>query len=312
LVSLKDLAIVDVSFLSFDGDADRTVYYIPKLGEDSLTTLEGDKLGALFALWFVTIFKVIKEDQKILQQGDFVTLKEDFSTWTIGCVITAYANGSAADFYKGLGFPVVVEKTGVKYLHKAAHHFDIGIYFEANGHGNVIYKKGKFETLRESVHSLNEIKHNLPSELPEEQKKSLTSLQSNLKLLHLFLSLANQGTGDAISNFMMIECALAYLKINSGLWNEIYVDLHSVNQKIKVKNKDVIKTNYPETRLEYPKELQEQIDMVVQEYHKARAFIRPSGTEDVVRLYAEAEHLDDVKKLAEKIEKIVLLNKEIN
>jgi phosphoacetylglucosamine mutase len=28
--------------------------------------------------------------------------------------------------------------TGVKYLHKAAHNFDIGIYFEANGHGTTI------------------------------------------------------------------------------------------------------------------------------------------------------------------------------
>jgi phosphoacetylglucosamine mutase len=33
----------------------------------------------------------------------------------------------------------VMAKTGVKYLHHKAVEFDIGIYFEANGHGTVIF-----------------------------------------------------------------------------------------------------------------------------------------------------------------------------
>lgn len=31
--------------------------------------------------------------------------------------------------------------TGVKYLHEKAEHFDIGVYFEANGHGTVIFNQ---------------------------------------------------------------------------------------------------------------------------------------------------------------------------
>ena len=30
------------------------------------------------------------------------------------------------------------EPTGVKYLHHAAREYDIGIYFEANGHGTLL------------------------------------------------------------------------------------------------------------------------------------------------------------------------------
>lgn len=40
--------------------------------------------------------------------------------------------------------------TGVKYLHEKAEHFDIGVYFEANGHGTVIFKDsflGKIDAL---------------------------------------------------------------------------------------------------------------------------------------------------------------------
>lgn len=33
--------------------------------------------------------------------------------------------------------PVYCTKTGVKHLHHKAQEFDIGVYFEANGHGTV-------------------------------------------------------------------------------------------------------------------------------------------------------------------------------
>ena len=36
-------------------------------------------------------------------------------------------------------------KTGVKYLHHAALAFDIGVYFEANGHGTVVFSAGFME-----------------------------------------------------------------------------------------------------------------------------------------------------------------------
>jgi phosphoacetylglucosamine mutase len=35
----------------------------------------------------------------------------------------------------------VYAATGVKFLHEKAEHFDIGVYFEANGHGTVIFNE---------------------------------------------------------------------------------------------------------------------------------------------------------------------------
>lgn len=43
--------------------------------------------------------------------------------------------------------------TGVKYLHEKAEHYDIGIYYEANGHGTVIFAKnyiGRYEAVLEN------------------------------------------------------------------------------------------------------------------------------------------------------------------
>ena len=37
------------------------------------------------------------------------------------------------------GVPVACTSTGVKHLHRRAASFDIGVYFEANGHGTVLF-----------------------------------------------------------------------------------------------------------------------------------------------------------------------------
>jgi phosphoacetylglucosamine mutase len=42
-------------------------------------------------------------------------------------------------YLRGRGVEVRFAKTGVKYVHHEAVKYDLGIYFEANGHGTVIF-----------------------------------------------------------------------------------------------------------------------------------------------------------------------------
>ena len=65
----------------------------------------------------------------------------------LGVVQTAYANGASTRFLKNLGIEVSFTPTGVKYLHKKAAQYDIGIYFEANGHGTVLFSDQFLEEL---------------------------------------------------------------------------------------------------------------------------------------------------------------------
>lgn len=51
----------------------------------------------------------------------------------------------------------------------------------------------------------------------------------------------------------------------------------------------MIDTTDAERRAVTPEGLQDSIDALVKKYKQARAFVRPSGTEDVVRVYAEAD-----------------------
>ena len=86
----------------------------------------------------------------------------------------------------------------------------------------------------------------------EGQKEDITQLYHHLKLLYLFLTEANQGVGDAISNYLQVETALAALQMNATAWKAIYTDLHNANSKVVVKNRFAIKVNYDQSRITAP------------------------------------------------------------
>ena len=54
-------------------------------------------------------------------------------------------------FYLCQGIPVACTPTGVKHLHHKALDFDIGVYFEANGHGTVIFSSNAENAIREAA-----------------------------------------------------------------------------------------------------------------------------------------------------------------
>jgi phosphoacetylglucosamine mutase len=45
--------------------------------------------------------------------------------------------------------PVVFTPTGVKHLHHAAEEFDVGVYFEANGHGTILFSNKAIKVFHE-------------------------------------------------------------------------------------------------------------------------------------------------------------------
>ena len=135
---------------SLDGDADRIVFHgfvnkghnsDPSAGSDWIM-LDGDKIAALF----VILLKQTLEAAEPLLHSTSTTTSTTTATTSIshtnirfGVVQTAYANGSSTSFFRSQGVDVSMAKTGVKYLHHVAlEKYDIGVYFEANGHGKRI------------------------------------------------------------------------------------------------------------------------------------------------------------------------------
>merc|ERR1719487_1299384 len=70
----------------------------------------------------------------------------------VGVVQTAYANGASTKYLtEVLGVPVTCVPTGVKHLHHAAESYDIGVYFEANGHGTVLFSPATLAKIRSAA-----------------------------------------------------------------------------------------------------------------------------------------------------------------
>lgn len=116
---------------SFDGDADRLVYYYI---DDSNTfhLLDGDKIALLYIYYLKQLLK---------QSG----LEDRLS---LRMIQTAYANGSSTRYCEEkLNVKTDCVPTGVKHLHSRAKDFDISVYFEANGHGTILFSDKSTEII---------------------------------------------------------------------------------------------------------------------------------------------------------------------
>lgn len=159
--------------------------------------------------------------------------------------------------------------TGVKHLHHAAEHYSVGVYFEANGHGTVLFSPSAVKCFKE-------------------QNPSTPAQQTALNHLVNLTEVINQTVGDALSDMLLVEVVLAHKSFSGVEWDSLYSDLPNRLVKVAVKDKDVFKTEDAERRLTSPPDLQAKIDDLVKKYDGGRSFVRPSGTENVVRVYAEA------------------------
>ena len=242
---------------SFDGDADRIVFY-SQIG-DKLQLLNGDYIAALVFTYLSR--QLVKCDQDL----------------TIGYIYTGYTNNACVEYVKSLPFPknvkvsYVCTATGVKHLHHEALKHDVGVYFEQNGHGNVIFRSiiPEIETLPQFFHPV---------------------------------------IGDGVMDLFATLYILQVLKWDVQDWMKIYTEYPSKLSKCIVLGKTVFKSTENELELIQPLFLQHYIMRLcaIQE-HGCRAFVRASGTENALRLYVECQDQDECdivhKKIGDFIEK---------
>ncbi|KAK8706264.1 hypothetical protein V6N13_049837 [Hibiscus sabdariffa] len=276
---------VGIRCASLDGDADRLVYFtVPTNSSSKIDLVDGDKILSLFAVF-------IKEQLSILTK-DGNENPNNNSQARLGVVQTAYANGASTDYLKNLGLEVIFTPTGVKHLHEKAAQFDIGIYFEANGHGTILFSESWLSWLEARNNELS-----LASAGSEQQKAALRLLSVG--------KLINQAVGDALSCLLLVEAILQHKGWSIQKWNELYQDLPSRQLKVKVVDRTAVTTTNAETIAVSPPGIQEAIDAETAKHLKGRCFIRPSGTEDVIRVYAEASTQEAADSLADSVAKIV-------
>ena len=277
---------------SYDGDADRVVFhYQDESGKFHL--LDGDKIAVLVSSFIQEELRCIDPDGKAVK---------------CGVVQTAYANGSSTLYLKNVvQTNVVIAKTGVKFVHAAAHHhFDVGVYFEANGHGTVLFGPKFYNFISKADARLRGT--------PKHNRANIA-----LRRLRVLPALVNQSVGDAMSDMMLVDAILYLRGWDLSTWAKLYSDMPSKQAKVKVADRTVISTNDNETAATSPvalqTALQSAMDALASQENvaagnngpKPRCFVRPSGTEDAVRVYAEANTQNGADSLAS--EAMMLIHK---
>ena len=266
---------------SFDGDADRIIMY--KFNKNSLDIYDGDHITSLILLYILEVLR--SKIDTVASVGDY---NKEIK---IGVVHTAYSNGGFIDFvdniiktnerinktFKSFNRPqIIIDRvcvpTGVKNLIKKANEYNIGIYFEANGHGSLIVN-------------------------------SNFGLYELIDLGRIF----NTIIGDAIMNMIGIKHIIDKMDLKLDQLNEIFVKRYSKQVKLTVKDKSIYKPSHDQTELIEPKVVADNIRLIMKEYEGCRAFVRPSGTEDILRLYVENNNSGsaDLDALIEKIKSVI-------
>ena len=282
---------------SVDGDADRLVYFYFE-ADGRMVLLDGDKIAALFAVFLAECLSGVRSVQ-------------------VSVVQTAYANGASSHFLKSRGVHLHCVPTGVKHLHHKALDADVGVYFEANGHGSVLVKDSALRDIKQAADG-----------------GDLGAARAIA-----FLNIINKYAGDAFADMLAAEAVLKHSNVTMRSWSAYYNDYPSRQSKIVVPDRyartlflhpylyavrfsphpDSVKTVWDESRLLQPVELQTAIDRAVasvsafllcfcpavtctQQQPGSRAFVRPSGTEDCVRVYAEAPTSVSAESLQRMIE----------
>jgi phosphoacetylglucosamine mutase len=135
-----------------------------------------------------------------------------------------------------------------------------------------------------------------------------------------------KAVGDAQAVFFMIEAILMVLKMEPEDWENFYSDLPNRTTKVEVKDKSKVVNTWDQTRCLEPKgfslkkiiklvkilDLQDTIDEIVKAIPKGRSFVRPSGTEDVLRIYAEADTVEHTLEISKKVTEAILGHKGLN
>lgn len=115
------------------------------------------------------------------------------------------------------------------------------------------------------------------------------------------MSMTNVCVGDALSDLLLVEAILAIEQKTMACWERDYTELPSCLLKVHTGHLD-LRTEDADRRVVSPAGLQNQIDQILSCYPSGRSFVRPSGTEPVVRIYAEATTPEDARALGAKVE----------
>lgn len=186
------------------------------------------------------------------------------NNYSLAYIHTPYTNKAIVQWIKEFNpnINIVCVATGVKNLHHESTKYDVATYFESNGHGNLIINNEELKNI--------------------DIFKDIEMLNNNI-------------VGDGICGIFCTLYFLQKLNLKYDEWYNLVVKNKNLLYKQKVKNKNLFITNAIGDKLIEPIEIQNELDIIMNKYN-CYCFIRPSGTENIIRIYIESGNLNEIQK----------------
>ena len=272
----KCASIVKCATLS--SDLDSIIYYIDEeYGKNGIEIIKGEKIIVLYAKMLDFLIDNFSKNLKI-KYNEMIKM---------GIITSKYSNGAFISFCENnlKNYKLSVTKTGINNIQKESKKFDISICYEYNGLGT-IYISQDLSTKFGKLSSLIE-----------------TSKDSQIiELFQLFIALFNSITSDGVSNLLVIESIMKSMNLSIKDVYDFYNEIPYKIVDIKMKYNKFI-TNEDDSKIIEPKNMQIIIDELSNKYANSKIYVRPTGTEDYLRVYVESETDDNCEKIIEELSK---------
>lgn len=243
LPDMKDSDLV----ASFDGDADRLVYF----RSDPFYLMDGDRLCCLLVSLILEMVKRI-------------------GNLKLGAVLSFYSNSATVKWIERL-VPVSISQTGVKNFVKLAKTYDIGVYFEPNGHGSCYFSSKALKHINEGV-------------------------SAECQILRVLSQMFDPSVGDAFANFLVFE-------LLADFDTELYEEFPTRDLVVWVQDKSSLSVDL-QNEVISPEGMQEKINELLGKY-RGKGFVRASGTENCIRVHVEARRQSTADELCVNIGQVV-------
>ena len=272
----KCASIVKCATLS--SDLDSIIYYIDEEdGKNGIEIIKGEKIIVLYAKMLDFLIDNFSKNLKI-KYNEMIKM---------GIITSKYSNGAFISFCENnlKNYKLSVTKTGINNIQKESKKFDISICYEYNGLGT-IYISQDLSTKFGKLSSLIE-----------------TSKDSQIiELFQLFIALFNSIASDGVSNLLVIESIMKSMNLSIKDVYDFYNEIPYKIVDIKMKYSKFI-TNEDDSKIIEPKNMQIIIDELSNKYANSKIYVRPTGTEDYLRVYVESETDDNCEKIIEELSK---------
>lgn len=225
--------------------------------DTNFTVIDGDRQALFFANYICEMIKAVKG-------------------LSIGVVLSHYSNTAAKNALNDR-INITIANTGVKNFVAKSREFDFGIFFEPNGHGSVTFSSNAIRYIEDCL-----TKFDISSQV-----------YKNGKILQAMSNIFDPSIGDAVANFLVTEAISSENTYDEVI--SLYEKLPTRQLTVKIKDKKTLKMESDVDFIE-PRELRDKIKIFCNKF-KGRSFVRPSGTEDVIRVFAEANRNEDCDAL---------------